>query len=57
MVLVVMPMLADYSNSCGCARSLGTAAKIKIIEKPSLLFTDLWFGTAVFVGHLKKVHH
>jgi hypothetical protein len=46
-VLILLLMLDDYSNSCACARSLGTAAKIKITGEPSLVFTGLWFGTYV----------
>jgi hypothetical protein len=41
LVLVLLPMLIDYFNDCACARSLGTAAQIKIMEEPSLVFTGL----------------
>jgi hypothetical protein len=44
----------DYSNECARARSLGTAAKIKIIEESSLLFTGLWFGTCVLFMRLSS---
>jgi hypothetical protein len=37
-------MLNDYSNRCTRACRLGTAAKIKIMGEPSLVFTGLWFG-------------
>jgi hypothetical protein len=46
-VVVLLPMLDDYSNGCACARSLDTAAKIKIMGESSLVFTGLWFGTHV----------
>jgi hypothetical protein len=36
-------MLIDYFNGCARARSLGNAAQIKIMGKPSLVFTGLWF--------------
>ena len=39
LVLVLLPMLIDYSNGCVCQRSLCTAAKIKIMGEPSLVFT------------------
>jgi hypothetical protein len=45
-------MLDDYSNSYARARSLGTAAKIKIMGEPSLVFTGLWFGTHVLFMRL-----
>jgi hypothetical protein len=35
------------ANSCVCARSLGTAVKIKIMGESSLVFICLWFGTHV----------
>jgi hypothetical protein len=33
-------------------RSLGMVAKIKIMREPSLIFTDLWFGTYVLFMRL-----
>jgi hypothetical protein len=42
-------MLNDYSNGCTRARSLGTAAKIKIMGEPSLVFTGLWFDDVLFM--------
>ena len=39
-MLVLLPMLIDYSNGYVDKRSLYTAAKIKIIGEPSLAFTD-----------------
>ena len=39
LVLVLLPMLIDYFNGCARARSLGTAAQIKIMGEPSLVFT------------------
>jgi hypothetical protein len=41
LVLVLLPMLYDYSNGCAGACSLGTAAKIKIMGEPSLVFKGL----------------
>jgi hypothetical protein len=43
LVLVLLPMLIDYFNSCARGRSLGTAAQNKIMGEPSLVFTGLWF--------------
>jgi hypothetical protein len=43
LMLVLLPMLIDYFNGCACARSFGTAAQIKIMREPSLVFTGLWF--------------
>jgi hypothetical protein len=37
-------MLIDYFNGCVCARSLGIAAQIKIMEELSLVSSGLWFG-------------
>jgi hypothetical protein len=51
-VVVLLPMLDDYSNGCARARSLGTAAKIKITGEPSLVFTGLWFVTHVLFMRL-----
>jgi hypothetical protein len=45
-------MLDDYSNGCARARNLCTAAKIKIMGEPSLVFTGLWFGTYVLFMRL-----
>jgi hypothetical protein len=44
LVLVLLPMLIDYFNSCARACSLSIAAQIKIIGGPLLVFTGLWFG-------------
>jgi hypothetical protein len=49
LVLVLLPILDDYSNGCARARSLGTTAKIKIMREPSLVFTGLWFGGVLFM--------
>ena len=38
-MLVLLPMLIDYSNGCVCQRSLCTAAEIKIMGESSLVFT------------------
>jgi hypothetical protein len=43
-VLILLPILIDYFNCCGCARSLGIAAQIEIMGEHSLVFTGLWFG-------------
>jgi hypothetical protein len=42
-LLVFLLMLIDYFNSCMCERSLRIAAQIKIMKKPSLVFTYLWY--------------
>jgi hypothetical protein len=44
LVLVLLPMLIDYFNSCTRACSLGIAAQIKIMRESSSVFTYLWFG-------------
>jgi hypothetical protein len=38
-------LLLESQPSEASACSLGTAVKIKIMGKPSLLYTGLWFGT------------
>jgi hypothetical protein len=43
LMLVLLSMLIDYFNGCTRARSLSIAAQIKIMGKPSLIFTRLWF--------------
>jgi hypothetical protein len=50
LVVVLLPMLDDYSNGCAHARSIDTA--IKIMGEPSLVFTGLWFGTHVLFMRL-----
>jgi hypothetical protein len=52
LVLVLLPLLYDYSNGCARARNLGTAAKIKILGEPSLVFISLWFDTYVLFMRL-----
>jgi hypothetical protein len=52
LVVVLLPMLDVYSNGCARARSLGIAAKIKIMGESSLVFTGLWFGTQVLFTQL-----
>jgi hypothetical protein len=52
LVLVFLPMLYDYFNSCARACNLGTVAKIKIMGEPSLVFTGLRFGTYVLFMRL-----
>jgi hypothetical protein len=42
-VLVLLPMLYDYSNGCTRTCSLGIAAQIKIMGESSLVFAGLWF--------------
>jgi hypothetical protein len=44
LMLVLLPILIDYFNGYACARSLGTAAQIKIMGESSLVFTGLWFS-------------
>jgi hypothetical protein len=44
-------MVIDYFNGCVRARSLGTAAQIKSMGEPSLVFTYrsmVWFSSAAF---------
>jgi hypothetical protein len=41
LVVVLLPMLDDYSNGCVYARSLGIVAKIKIMGELSFVFTRL----------------
>jgi hypothetical protein len=41
LVLVLLPMLVDYFNSCTRACSLRIAGQIKIMGEPSLIFTCL----------------
>jgi hypothetical protein len=40
LVLVLLPKVNNYFNSCAHARSLGIVAQIKIMGKPSLVFSD-----------------
>jgi hypothetical protein len=44
LVLVLLPMVIDYSNGCTRVHSLVIAAQIKIMREPSLMFSGLWFG-------------
>jgi hypothetical protein len=41
-------MVLDCFNDCARARSLGTAAGIKIMEEPSLVFTGLWLLSKIY---------
>jgi hypothetical protein len=41
-------MWIDYFNRYARARSLGIAARIKIMGEPPLVFTGLWFG--IYLG-------
>jgi hypothetical protein len=45
-------MLVDYFNGCVRARNLGTAAQIKIMGEPSLVFTGPWFDIYVMFVRL-----
>ena len=47
LVLVLLPMLLDYFKGCARARSLGTAAQIKIMGEPSLVLSGLSFDIYV----------
>jgi hypothetical protein len=47
-------MLDYYSNECVRARSLSTAAKIKIMGELSLVFTGLWFDTYILLMWLSS---
>jgi hypothetical protein len=44
LVLVLLPILIDYFNGCVRAHSFSTAAQIKIMGEPSLVYTGLWFN-------------
>ena len=48
-ILMVLLLLVcvDYFNGCLRARSLGTAAQIKIMGEPSLVFTGICVGIYV----------
>jgi hypothetical protein len=52
LVVVLLPMLDDYSNGYARTHSLGTAAKIKIMGESSLVFIGSWFGTHVLFMRL-----
>jgi hypothetical protein len=52
LVLVLLPMLDEYSNGYVRTYSLGTVAKIKSMEEPSLVFICLWFSTHVLFMRL-----
>jgi hypothetical protein len=53
-MVVLLSILDDYYNNCACARNLDTAAKIKIMGEPSLVFTGLWFDTHVLFMRLSS---
>jgi hypothetical protein len=42
-MMILLPMMIDYFNSCARAHSLDIAAQIQVIGEPSLVFTGLWF--------------
>jgi hypothetical protein len=52
LVLILLPILDDYSNGCTRAHNFGTVAKIKIMGEPSLAFAGLWFGAYVLFMRL-----
>ena len=54
LVLVLLPMLIDYSNGCAHERSLDTAAQIKIMGEPSLVFTGCGLVSVSFRLHSEK---
>jgi hypothetical protein len=54
LVLVLLPMLIDYFNSCVRASSLGIVAQIKIMGEPSLVFTGLRFGFITRLCHRRR---
>jgi hypothetical protein len=54
-VLVLSPMVIDYFNGCVHAHSFGTAAQIKIMGGPSLVFTGLWFGFLRLPSEIYKI--
>jgi hypothetical protein len=47
-VLVLLPIWIDYFNGYARTRSLGIAARIKILGEPSLVFIGFWFG--IYLG-------
>jgi hypothetical protein len=55
LVLVLLPMVIDYFNGYVRARSLGTAAQIKSMGEPSLVFTGLWFGFLQLPSKIYKI--
>jgi hypothetical protein len=61
LVVVLLPMLDDYSNGCARARSLGIAAKTKIIGEPSFVFTGYGFVLMSYLGgclrNSTRLHH
>jgi hypothetical protein len=48
-------MVIDYFNGYARAHSLGTAAQIKIMGEPSLVFTGLWFGFLLMASKIYKI--
>jgi hypothetical protein len=56
LVLILLPMLLDYSNDCTRARSLDIAPQIKIMGEPMLVFTDLRIEICViFLGIVVQI--
>jgi hypothetical protein len=54
-MLVLLPMVIDYFNSCVRARSLGTAAQIKIMGELSLSFIGMLFGFLRLPSEIYKI--
>jgi hypothetical protein len=52
LVLILLPIWIDYFNGYARARSLGIAARIKIMGEPSLVFTV--YGLVSILGCLQK---
>jgi hypothetical protein len=53
LMLVLLPMLIDYFNDYARARSLSTAAQIKIMGEPSLVYLQV-YGLILFGCLLKN---
>jgi hypothetical protein len=48
-------MVIAYFNGCVHAHNLGTAAQIKIMGEPLLVFTGLWFGFLRLPSEIYKI--
>jgi hypothetical protein len=56
LVVVLLPMSDDYSNGSAHARSLGTAAKIKLWENPHrYLQVMIWYSCLIYAAVFKKL--
>jgi hypothetical protein len=59
LVVVLLLMLDDFSNSCMRARSLGIAAKIKIMGEPffSIYRFMVWYSCLTYAAVFEKVRN